>query len=204
MFMFQLVFRIIRKVVNTMFNWYNVLATRILLCGNGVEFSSFRTHGIPLIRVDRQGGRIKIGKDFSMNNGYKGNPIGQSERCVLLAGPNSSLVIGNNTGISQCALIAYADLYVGNSVKIGGGSCVYTTDFHSLDKNIRGGVNDLKERMCAPVNIDDNVFIGARCVILKGVSIGENSIIGAGSVVTKSVPANQIWAGNPAKFIRKL
>ena len=39
-------------------------------------------------------------------------------------------------------------------------------------------------------------------ITLKGVAIGENSIIGAGSVVTRSIPKNQIWAGNPAKFIR--
>lgn len=52
--------------------------------------------------------------------------------------------------------------------------------------------------------ICDNVFIGAKCIILKGVTIGENSVIGAGSVVTKNVPANQIWAGNPAKFIKNV
>ena len=62
----------------------------------------------------------------------------------------------------------------------------------------------MHHRKCAPVVIENNVFIGAHCIILKGVSIGENSIIGAGSVVTKNVPANQIWAGNPAKFIRKI
>ena len=59
-------------------------------------------------------------------------------------------------------------------------------------------------KKCAPVVIEDNVFIGARCIILKGVTIGENSVVGAGSVVTKSIPANEIWAGNPAKFIRKI
>ena len=64
--------------------------------------------------------------------------------------------------------------------------------------------DDQRLRQCAPVVIGGNVFIGARCIILKGVTIGENSIIGAGSVVTKSIPANEIWAGNPAKFIRKI
>ncbi len=53
-------------------------------------------------------------------------------------------------------------------------------------------------------NIEDNVFIGANCIILKGVKIGDRSIIGAGSVVTKNVPSDQIWAGNPAKFIREI
>lgn len=60
------------------------------------------------------------------------------------------------------------------------------------------------KRASAPVIIEDNAFIGARSIILKGVTIGANSIIGAGSVVTKSIPANEIWAGNPAKFIRKI
>ena len=53
-------------------------------------------------------------------------------------------------------------------------------------------------------NIENNVFIGANSMILKGVKIGDRSIIGAGSVVTKNVPSDQIWAGNPAKFIREI
>ena len=53
-------------------------------------------------------------------------------------------------------------------------------------------------------NIEDNVFIGANCIILKGVKIGDRSIIGTDSVVTKNVPSDQIWAGNPAKFIREI
>lgn len=56
----------------------------------------------------------------------------------------------------------------------------------------------------SPVVIKDGVFIGAHCIILKGVTIGEKSIIGAGSVVTKSIPDGEIWAGNPAKFIRRI
>lgn len=56
----------------------------------------------------------------------------------------------------------------------------------------------------AKVTIEHDAFIGAGCLILKGVTIGACSIVGAGSVVTKSIPANQIWAGNPAKYIRDL
>ena len=48
------------------------------------------------------------------------------------------------------------------------------------------------------------VSIGAGAVILGGVTIGENALIGAGSVVTKNIPANELWLGNPAKFIRKI
>ncbi|MDD2995041.1 MAG: DapH/DapD/GlmU-related protein [Paludibacter sp.] len=47
-------------------------------------------------------------------------------------------------------------------------------------------------------------FIGANSIIQKGCIIGENSIVGAGSVVTKVIPDNEVWAGNPAQFIRNL
>lgn len=56
----------------------------------------------------------------------------------------------------------------------------------------------------APIVIGDYVFIGARCMILKGVTIGDRSIVAAGSVVTKSIPADELWGGVPAKFIKKL
>lgn len=55
----------------------------------------------------------------------------------------------------------------------------------------------------APIIIEDDVMIGTRCIILKGVIIGARSIIAAGSVVTKSIPADCIAAGNPAKVIKQ-
>lgn len=53
------------------------------------------------------------------------------------------------------------------------------------------------------VHICQNVFIGANAIICNAVTIGEGAIIGAGSVVTKDVPPHEIWAGNPARFIKK-
>ena len=63
---------------------------------------------------------------------------------------------------------------------------------------------DMTQKKMANVTIEHDAFIGAGSIILKGVTIGACSVIGAGSVVTKNIPPNEIWAGNPAKFIRKL
>lgn len=147
---------------------------------------------------------MSIGRNFAMNNGVNGNPIGCYEKCTIFVGRKGTLTIGDNVGLSQAALIAIDNIVVGDNVKIGGGACIWTTDFHSLDAGIRNSAEDLKYRNTAPVHIHNNAFIGAKSIILKGVTIGENSIVAAGSVVTKSIPSNQIWGGNPAKFIRNL
>ena len=53
------------------------------------------------------------------------------------------------------------------------------------------------------VLIKENAFIGCNSVICKSVTIGRNAIVGASSVITKDIPDNEVWAGNPARFIRK-
>ena len=201
--LFNIVYKIAKKILNLISSGISLVATKIVFNGNTVSYSSFNTNGIPYVMVAR-GGKFSIGKNFAMNNGIKGNPIGCYERCTFFVDRGAVLTIGDNVGMSQAALICHKSITIGNYVKIGGGVCIYDTDFHSLDPVIRRSSEDLKNRAEKPVVIGNDVFIGARSIILKGVTIGENSVIGAGSVVTKSVPANQIWAGNPAKFIRSI
>lgn len=56
---------------------------------------------------------------------------------------------------------------------------------------------------CGEVHIKKNAFIGTGTIITKPVTIGERAIVGAGSIVTKNIPDDEVWAGNPARFIRK-
>jgi acetyltransferase-like isoleucine patch superfamily enzyme len=152
-----------------------------------------------------RGGSCSIGYDFKMNNGLSGNPIGRPQQCVLFVDRNAILCIGDRVGISSTAVVCHNNIKIENDVKIGGGVCIYDTDFHSLNPDIRKiAINDIQKQGKASVVIKENAFIGAHATILKGVIIGENSIVGACSVVTKSVPDNEIWAGNPARFIRKI
>lgn len=201
--MIMLLYKILRRVFGILIKPLDHLITSFIFCGNGVSYKKINVSGIPYVMVAR-GGKLDIGNNFAMNNGIKGNPIGSYRRCTFFVDRNAKLIIGDNVGISQTALICHKSIKIGNNVKIGGGVSIYDTDFHSLDPEIRKSKDDIKNRVEKAVVVKDNAFIGAHSIILKGVTIGENSIIGAGSVVTKSVPDNQIWAGNPAKFIRNI
>lgn len=77
----------------------------------------------------------------------------------------------------------------------------YDSDFHGLEADAR---HDRKAVKTAAVVIGDDCFFGERCMVLKGVNIGDRCVIGAGSVVTKSFPPDSVIAGNPARLIRTL
>ena len=200
---FNLLYKATLYLLNFIYTFLSKQITKYHFLGNNIKFSSFKTTGVPYVMVANKGECI-IGKNFSMHNGIKGNPIGSYRRCTLFVDRKAKLVIGENVGISQTALICNKSITIHDYVKIGGGVSIYDTDFHSLNPDIRKSKQDIKCCNEMPVIIKENAFIGAHSIILKGVTIGKNSIIGAGSVVTKSIPDNQIWAGNPAKFIRNI
>ena len=85
-------------------------------------------------------------------------------------------------------------IFIEDGVRITTGTKILT---HYLDPSIPGVHFRRGE-----VHIKKNVFIGVNVCICNSVTIGEGAIIGAGSVVTKDVPAYQVWAGNPARFIK--
>jgi len=111
--------------------------------------------------------------------------------CKIKIGDNSG--IGVNCFISECTTI-------GNNVMMGPDCLLYTKN-HKFDKEQRGytGYTEL-----SPITIGDNVWLGARCIILPGVVIGKGSTIGAGSVVTRSIPDYSVAVGNPARVIKTL
>lgn len=172
---------------------------------NNISFDSgLKSTGIPKLYIHNRS-NFKIGKNFKINNIAASNPIGRNAQCMFVVRENAFLYIGQNVGMSGVTIVCQKKITIKDNVKIGGNVCIYDTDFHSLDKNNRKNqVMDNANTIRKDIFIDDNAFIGAHTTILKGVYIGKNSIIGACSVVTKRIPKNEIWAGNPAKFIRKI
>lgn len=86
------------------------------------------------------------------------------------------------------------NIYIGKGVRITAGTRILT---HYLDP-ARSGVHFRK----GEVHIENDVFIGLNVCICSSVTIGEGAIVGAGSVVTKDIPPYQVWAGNPARYIK--
>lgn len=91
---------------------------------------------------------------------------------------------------------------IGDKVKIGGCVLMTDTDAHPIDFMARRSSNEGMKS--APIVIEDDVWVGAHSIILKGVTIGARSIIGAGNVVTKNIPADCVAAGNPCRVIKNL
>ena len=148
---------------------------------------------------------VLIGSNFICRSGA-GQAIENSSCSKIIVGPNAKLIIGDYAGISNTTIECQSEVIIGNSVNIGAGSTmIFDTDFHSVNWRDRyERINDIPNRKIKPVHIGDCVFIGARSIICKGVNIGDRSIIGAGSVVVKDVPSDEMWGGNPARFIKKL
>lgn len=120
--------------------------------------------------------------------------------------------IGSNCNICANVLIEN-DVTVGNNVTVKSG--VQLWDGVTLEDNVFVGpnvtfTNDLFPRSknedwkLSKTLVKKGASIGANCTIVAGNTIGENAMIGAGSVVTHDVPANEVWYGNPARFIRKI
>ncbi len=88
---------------------------------------------------------------------------------------------------------------------VGGNVRIFDHDFHSLDfRHRRKGGGDSEHIKSAAVIIEDDVFIGANAIILKGVHIGARSVVGAGSVVTsKDIPPDSLIIGNPARIVKR-
>ena len=207
--MLKLVVSIIYKIYNkVLIETYSILANifnYFVLYAYNVEYGAgLKINGFFRL-IQNKGARLKIGNNFRMNSGQFFNPIGRNQTSLIVLNRNSELIIGDNVGMSSVAIVCASTIRFGNNVRIGGNTVIYDTDFHSLNYNERIAIPEDKNGIkIKPIEISDNVFIGGHSIILKGTRIGENSIIGAGSVVSGVVPANEIWAGNPARFIKKL
>jgi acetyltransferase-like isoleucine patch superfamily enzyme len=115
----------------------------------------------------------------------------------------AKIFLGDKVGISGGSICAALNITIGNGCLIGADVTICDNDFHPINPSQRRNAS-IAYQNARPVIIGDNVFIGTKSIILKGVEIGENTVIGAGSVVVKSLPSNVIAAGNPCRVIKNI
>ena len=146
---------------------------------------------------------VEIGDNFIMSTGKRNGIDGEQSRIYVAEG--AKLKIGNNSGMTNTTIQCYQEIVIGDYVNIGAGCLIMDSNFHSTDWRDRmDRRKDTLMKRNAPVHIGDVAFIGARSIICKGVTIGDHAMIAAGSVVVSDVPANEVWGGNPAKFIKTI
>jgi acetyltransferase-like isoleucine patch superfamily enzyme len=111
---------------------------------------------------------------------------------------NAKLELGASYMNAGSQIRCMENIKIGNGCAIGRNVMIMDFDAHNITYS-----DGTKNSITKPIVIEDNVWIGAGCTILKGVTIGKGAVIGAGSVVTKDVPSNAIVAGVPARVIKQ-
>jgi maltose O-acetyltransferase len=123
--------------------------------------------------------------------------------CIHVEARSDSVIRIGGGGVvnNGCTLVAEGPgITIGADALIGPEVMIFDSDFHSLEPSARRS----RAPSMGEVVIGDNVFIGARALILKGVRIGDGTVVGAGSVVVSDLPAGSICAGNPCRPITNL
>jgi acetyltransferase-like isoleucine patch superfamily enzyme len=159
-----------------------------------------------LRRADSVGARVRLrGRPAVTNNGRM--VIGPNVQLVstiatleLVTEPDGLLEVGERTLVNfGCSLVATELVRIGARCHIGPHSMLLDNQYHRVEPERR-----LERPPSEPIIVGDNVWIGARSILLPGVTVGNDSCIGAGSVVTSDVAPRTLVAGVPARVIRGL
>ncbi|MBN2162002.1 MAG: acyltransferase [Pontiellaceae bacterium] len=168
------------------------------MAGGSIAQSGRVHYNVP-VRCDGAG-TVRLETDVTL--GYGAGPRYGNGEILLQARSNDAVItIGSRTvANNNLQIIANRSVRIGTECLIGELVSIYDSDFHETNPLERMGESDGK---VSEVVIGNNVWIGSRSIILKGTTIGDNTVIAAGSIVAKSIPANVIAGGNPAKVIKE-
>lgn len=178
---------------NAIFNYINIKRKKVIVGKKLTINGKISLHG---------SGRIIIGDNVTIHSKPSVNPTAGAFKTFLVANDSGTIKIGNNVGMSKVCITSHNSVTIEDNVLLGDGVKIWDTDFHSLSYDERVSGNDTPKT--APVLIKEGAFIGACSIILKGVTVGKHSIVGAGSVVTKDIPDGEVWAGNPARCVKRV
>ena len=168
----------------------------------GVEVDvGCRFAGFPVVKL-AAGSRIVLGDGVLINSRFDSNPATLPHPTMLSTlRPGATIRVEKGVGLSGVSIVAAEHVEIGPRTLIGSGTVLWDTDFHPLDPQMRRS-HPTEGAKFAPIRVGADAFIGARAIILKGVTVGDGAVVAAGAVVTSDVPAGATAAGNPAKIVR--
>lgn len=139
------------------------------------------------IRIHKRNGKnasVFLGKRVSL----------YSDVGLFLDADRAYVEIGSNTYLNErCEIKCQSSIKIGCECAIGWDVTIIDSDYHSINDSL----------VSMPITIGNNVWIGCKSIILKGVTIGDGAVIAAGSVVSKDVPPHTLVGGVPAKVLKE-
>lgn len=165
--------------------------------------------GRPIVSM-APGSTILVGDRVVLCSDSRRTSLGVSRPVILRTFDASArLVIGADSGLSGTTIACTVGVQVGERCLVGADVLIADTDFHPVDP-VDASVS-ARRYASTPIGssddrvvIEDDVFLGARSIVLKGAHIGRGSVIGAGSVVSGIIPSGVVAAGAPARVVRSL
>ena len=192
MFIKEILYKLVVEKPSHVKNLYVSKNTHVYIDKSaGVQISHHSLFNYPELHdIKTNRGSFIIEKNANVNIGSLTSRSGT----FVFVGDNALLNIGENVFINRNSFLWCANsITIGSNTLIAPDTIICDSDGHFIDKRSKS----------APIIIGNHVWIGARTIITKGVTIGDGSVIGAGSIVTHDVPPNCLVAGNPAKIIRE-
>ena len=175
---------------------------RILSWIWGIQHGKRGMFSGPTVIRNLRKGLISLGDNVIFISRKRQSMIGCTHPTILDTRWGGKIVIGSNSGFSSVSMSSKSLIQIGSRVECGANTRIYDHDFHSLEHYYRWTREDVGHVRSSPVVIEDDVFIGANSIILKGSKIGARSIIAAGSVVFGlNVPPDSMVKGNPAVVV---
>jgi acetyltransferase-like isoleucine patch superfamily enzyme len=160
--------------------------------------------GAPIVDVFPDS-RVALSDDVTLVSRSWWTALGVSRPVIIRTlSSGAHISVGAGSGLSGTTLCSVVGINVGRRVLCGADVLIADTDFHPVDELPRVGRAIPMGDPSDAIVIEDDVFLGARCIVLKGVTIGAGTVVGAGSVVSQSLPPGVVAVGNPARVVRRL